>query len=53
MRGAVDEAERIIVETMEIPVPLINQVRDSYSVLIFTLRREQGRLGEVAPFVNA
>jgi hypothetical protein len=52
MRGALAEAERLILENMRIQLPLKTRITDPLSLLIFTLRREQGRLREFAPFAE-
>ena len=49
MRGALAEAERLILENMRVQLPLKTRITDPLSLLIFTLRREQGRLRELAP----
>jgi DNA-binding CsgD family transcriptional regulator/tetratricopeptide (TPR) repeat protein len=51
MRGALDEAERLILQTMRIQLPFRTKITDPVSLLIFTLRREQGRLRELGPMV--
>jgi ATP/maltotriose-dependent transcriptional regulator MalT len=51
MRGALDEAERFILQSMRIQLPLKTQITDPVSLVIFTLRREQGRLRELGPMV--
>ena len=54
MRGELVEAERLIVQSMALVrrggMP---SHEDQLSVLIFTLRREQGRLAELRPVVSA
>ncbi len=52
MRGALDEAERHIVQSRKAQPLNRTHVVDPVSMLIFTLRREQGRLQELAPFVS-
>jgi len=52
MRGALAEAERLILENMRVQLPLKTRITDPLSLLIFTLRREQGRLRELAPFAE-
>jgi DNA-binding CsgD family transcriptional regulator/tetratricopeptide (TPR) repeat protein len=51
MRGALDEAERLILQTMRTQLALKTENNDPVSLLIFTLRREQGRLRELGPMV--
>jgi DNA-binding CsgD family transcriptional regulator len=51
MRGALDEAEQLILQSVRIQLPLKTQITDPVSLLIFTLRREQGRLRELGPMV--
>jgi DNA-binding CsgD family transcriptional regulator len=51
MRGALEEAERLILLSMKTQLPIGTRVTDPVSLLIFTLRREQGRLREFAPMV--
>jgi DNA-binding CsgD family transcriptional regulator len=54
MRGELVEAERRILETMALLRSRgLPASEDQLSVLIFTLRREQGRLGELRPVVSA
>ena len=49
MRGALDEAEQLILQSMRSQIPLKTRIDDPASLLIFTLRREQARLKELAP----
>jgi len=51
MRGALDEAERLITETIKTQHTLRSRIIDPVSLLIFTLRREQGRLRQLGPMV--
>jgi ATP/maltotriose-dependent transcriptional regulator MalT len=51
MRGALDEAEQIILQSIRAQSHLRTRVTDPISLVIFTLRREQGRLRELAPMV--
>jgi DNA-binding CsgD family transcriptional regulator/tetratricopeptide (TPR) repeat protein len=51
MRGALDEAERLIIRSMKTQLQLRTQITDPVSLVIFTLRREQGRLRELGPMV--
>jgi DNA-binding CsgD family transcriptional regulator/tetratricopeptide (TPR) repeat protein len=51
MRGALEEAERLVVRSMKTQLQLRTQVTDPISLVIFTLRREQGRLRELGPMV--
>jgi DNA-binding CsgD family transcriptional regulator len=53
MRGALDEAEQLIIQSMRTQIPLKTQITDPVSLVIFTLRREQGRLRELGPMVTA
>jgi class 3 adenylate cyclase/DNA-binding NarL/FixJ family response regulator len=50
-RGQLAEAERLILQSMAMPLYPISQ--EQLSVQIFTLRREQGRLGELQPVLSA
>jgi DNA-binding CsgD family transcriptional regulator/tetratricopeptide (TPR) repeat protein len=52
MRGDLDDAERLILQTMKTQLPHRAHITDPVSLLIFTLRREQGRLGELGPMVT-
>jgi DNA-binding CsgD family transcriptional regulator len=52
MRGALDEAEDLILQTLRAQPGLKATVTDPVSLLIFTLRREQGRLRELGPMVG-
>jgi DNA-binding CsgD family transcriptional regulator/tetratricopeptide (TPR) repeat protein len=51
MRGALDEAERLIFQSMRTQLQLKTRITDPVSLLIFTLRRHQGRLHELGPMV--
>src|SRR6185437_15160686 len=51
MRGALDEAELLILQAARTRLPHRAYVTDPASMLIFTLRREQGRLRELRPLV--
>jgi DNA-binding NarL/FixJ family response regulator len=51
MRGTLDEAERLIIQIARIKLPHQTHVTDAISMLIFSLRREQSRLRELAPMV--
>ncbi len=51
MRGALGEAERLIIEIMKTQSPHLTFATDPVSMLIFTLRREQARLRELGPMV--
>jgi ATP/maltotriose-dependent transcriptional regulator MalT len=51
MRGALDEAERLILQSMRTQLQLKTRINDPISLLIFTLRRHQGRLQELGPMV--
>jgi DNA-binding CsgD family transcriptional regulator len=51
LRGELQEAERLLVRAMQIKPPGATYSADPLSVLIFTLRREQGRLDEIAPLL--
>ena len=54
MRGELAEAERLVLQTMALQRRHgIAVHEDQLSVLIFTLRREQGRLAELGPVVAA
>ena len=54
MRGELAEAERLVLQTMALQRRHgIAVHEDQLSVLIFTLRREQGRLAELGPVVSA
>jgi len=50
-RGQLEEAERLILQSMAMALYPISQ--EQLSVQIFTLRREQGRLGELQPVLSA
>jgi DNA-binding CsgD family transcriptional regulator len=52
MRGELAEAERLIVRSMTL-LRGMPANEDMLSVLIFTLRREQGRLAELQPVMSA
>jgi DNA-binding CsgD family transcriptional regulator/tetratricopeptide (TPR) repeat protein len=52
MRGVFDEAEKLILEAMRTYPPNQGNFSDPQSMLIFTLRREQGRLRELGPMVE-
>jgi DNA-binding CsgD family transcriptional regulator/tetratricopeptide (TPR) repeat protein len=52
MRGALDEAEQLILQSMRIQLPFRTRITDPVSLLIFSLRREQGRLRELGPMVG-
>jgi len=49
MRGALDEAERLILQSLRSQLPLKTRNDDPAALLIFTLRREQARLRELGP----
>src|SRR6185437_10842748 len=49
LRGDLAGAERVILEGMRLRTPGTTHSFDPLSVLIFTLRREQGRLRELRP----
>lgn len=51
LRGALDEAEQQILQNTRSQLALPTGVIDPLSILIFTLRREQGRLAELGPLV--
>ena len=51
MRGELDEAERLILQAARTRLPYRAYITDPASMLIFTLRREQGRLRELGPMV--
>jgi DNA-binding NarL/FixJ family response regulator len=51
MRGALAEAEDLIRRNMQSQIALQTPITDPVSLLIFTLRREQGRLRELGPVV--
>jgi DNA-binding CsgD family transcriptional regulator len=53
MRGQLVEAERLIVRSMTLAVHGMPSTEAIVSVLIFTLRREQGRLAELQPVLSA
>jgi ATP/maltotriose-dependent transcriptional regulator MalT len=53
MRGELDDTERLILESMRTQLRLKAQINDPVSLVIFTLRREQGRLRELGPMVAA
>jgi ATP/maltotriose-dependent transcriptional regulator MalT len=53
MRGALGEAERLILQTLKTQLPLKAPINDPISMLIFSLRREQNRLREFGPAVAA
>jgi DNA-binding CsgD family transcriptional regulator len=54
MRGELAEAERLVLQSMALLRRHgIAAHEDNLSVLIFTLRREQGRLAELGPVVSA
>jgi DNA-binding CsgD family transcriptional regulator len=52
LRGDLVEAERLILEGLRLKTPNTAYSADPLSVLIFALRREQGRLGEVGPLIK-
>ncbi len=49
-RGAIEEAEGLIVQNVKMRMP--HKAHDPASLLIFTLRREQGRLRDLGPMVS-
>ncbi len=51
MRGELDDAERLIAQAMAMASVPVHQ--EQLSVQIFTLRREQERLGELQPVLSA
>jgi DNA-binding CsgD family transcriptional regulator len=53
MRGELAAAERLIVQSMTQLRGLVSGNEAMLSVLIFTLRREQGRLSELRPLISA
>ena len=53
LRGDMAEAERVILQGLRLRTPGTTHSFDPLSVLIFTLRREQGRLDELRPLVVA
>ena len=53
LRGDLAEAERLILQGLRLRAPGRTHVTDPLSVLIFNLRREQGRLAELRPLVLA
>jgi DNA-binding CsgD family transcriptional regulator len=53
MRGALDEAERIVLRSIKARPSTDTHGDDPVSMLIFSLRREQGRLREFAPLVTS
>ena len=53
MRGELDDTERLILESMRTQLRLKAQINDPVSLVIFTLRREQGSLRELGPMVAA
>ncbi len=52
MRGEFDEAERLIMELMRLQRRNLPNHEDQLAVMIFSLRREQGRLSEVRPALS-
>jgi DNA-binding CsgD family transcriptional regulator len=52
MRGEFDEAERLIMELMSLQRRNLPNHEDQLGVMIFSLRREQGRLSEVRPALS-
>jgi tetratricopeptide (TPR) repeat protein len=53
MDGRFDEAERLAVRTLQVGRQLrVESVEGMFGIQMFTLRREQGRLAEVAPLVR-
>ena len=53
LRGDLADAERVILQGLRLRTPSTTHSFDPLSVLIFTLRREQGRLDELRPLVLA
>jgi DNA-binding CsgD family transcriptional regulator/tetratricopeptide (TPR) repeat protein len=51
MRGDLEEAERLIIQSIRTQRSLPIRITDPVSLPIFTLRREQGRLGQLGPMV--
>jgi DNA-binding CsgD family transcriptional regulator len=52
MRGELAEAERRIVQSLELQRSNLTIHEDQLSIIIFTLRREQGRLRELRPVLS-
>jgi DNA-binding NarL/FixJ family response regulator len=52
MRGDLAETERRIIQSMELQRRGLTAHQDQLSIIIFTLRREQGRLGEFRPVLS-
>ncbi len=53
MRGELREAERIILRSLKARPPTETHIDDPVSMLIFALRREQGRLRELGTLVTS
>jgi DNA-binding CsgD family transcriptional regulator len=53
LRGALNEAEQIIVQIVRLQTRNETHISDAVSMLIFSLRREQGRLRDLGPMVSA
>jgi DNA-binding CsgD family transcriptional regulator len=53
MRGELGEAERRISQAMKLQRNVSAPHDDQLSVMIFSLRREQGRLGEIQPILSS
>ena len=53
LRGALNEAEQIILQIIRLQMRHESHISDAVSVLIFSLRREQGRLRDLGPMVSA
>jgi DNA-binding CsgD family transcriptional regulator/tetratricopeptide (TPR) repeat protein len=53
VRGELEQAEQLVLRSMKTQLELRTQITDPVSLVIFTLRREQGRLRELAPMVTA
>jgi predicted ATPase/DNA-binding CsgD family transcriptional regulator len=51
LRGALEEAEQLIIQSSRSQFSQRTQVIDPLAFLIFTLRREQGRLRDLGPLV--
>ena len=53
LRGALNEAEQTIVQIVRLQTRNETHISDAVSMLIFSLRREQGRLRDLGPMVSA
>ncbi len=53
LRGALNEAEQIVIQMVRLQSRYSGHNFDAASMVIFSLRREQGRLRDLAPMVSA